>query len=158
MFFRRTARPEAMRAPIAAIAVIFVEVFRPGANIYPSSASEKTEISMRTSMCSALAVAIVAISGSAWAQVAAPASTTVAAAVAKVRFDLDTPIAVIAADPAGKAVLDKDLPGLTTHPMYEAFKNDTLKQFQPKTGGAITKDILAVTEKDLAALDTSQSR
>jgi hypothetical protein len=114
---------------------------------------------MRTSMCSALAVAIVALSGSAWAQVAAPASTAVStAAVAKVRFNLDTPIAVIAADPAGKAVLDKDLPGLTTHPMFEAFKKDTLNQFQPKTGGAITKDALAVTEKDLAALDTSQSR
>ena len=110
---------------------------------------------MRISMVSALALAsaIVAISGSAGAQEATP--TTQAA---KAALNLDTPIAVIAADPRGKAVLDKDLPGLTVHPMFEAFKNDSLRQFQPKTGGAITKDSLVVTEKDLAALDAPQNR
>lgn len=114
---------------------------------------------MRTSMCSALAVAslIAAISGSAWAQDAAPATPSPVAA-AKAPLNLDTPIAVIAADPRGKAVLDKDLPGLTIHPMFESFKNDSLKQFQPKTGGAISDDSLAATAKDLAALDRPQGR
>jgi len=102
----------------------------------------------------AAAAAIATLSGSAWAQDAAPSG----GAPAKPTLNLDTPIAVIAADPQGKAVLDKDLPGLTIHPMFEAFKNDSLRQFQPKTGGAITKDSLAVTEKDLAALDIPQGR
>ena len=114
---------------------------------------------MRTSMCGALAAAfaIATLSGSAWAQDTAPTAPAPMAA-AKAPFNLDTPIAVIAADPRGKAILDKDLPGLTVHPMFESFKNDSLKQFQPKTGGAISDDTLAMAAKDLAALDTPQSR
>ncbi len=111
---------------------------------------------MRTSIRNALAAAfaIAALSGSAWAQEAAPA----APAPAKAPLTLDTPIAVIVADPAGKAVLDKDVPGLTDHPMYERFKNDSLKQLQPKMAGAIGNDTMATTAKDLAALDASKNR
>lgn len=117
---------------------------------------------MRTSIFSALTAAslIVALSSSARAQEAVPKAsspTTVAMATAKARLDLDTPIAVIAADPGGRAVLDKDLPGLTDHPLYESFKNDTLRQFQPKTGGGVSRESLALTEKDLAALDKPQN-
>jgi len=101
-----------------------------------------------------VAAAIATLSGPVWAQDATPNG----AAPAKPSLNLDTPIAVIAADQRGRAVLDKNLPGLTTHPMYEAFKNESLRQFQPKTGGAVTKDSLVVTEKDLAALDMPQGR
>lgn len=67
-------------------------------------------------------------------------------------FTLDTPIATIAADPAGKAILDKDLPGLTSHPMYGLFKGRSLKAVQPMSGGAITDERLAQTQADLADL------
>ena len=65
-------------------------------------------------------------------------------------YDLDTPIEAIAADPAGKAVLDRDLPGLTTHPMYEQFKTMSLNDVQPMSQGAITDPALAKTKVDLA--------
>ena len=67
-------------------------------------------------------------------------------------LSLDTPIEQIAAVPAGKAVLDKDIPGLTTHPAYDQFKGMSLKEVQPMSQGAITDDMLAKTGADLAAL------
>ena len=55
---------------------------------------------------------------------AAPAPAADASAAAK--FTLDTPIEAIAADPAGKAVLDADFPGMLTHPAYDQFKGMSL--------------------------------
>lgn len=65
---------------------------------------------------------------------------------------LDSPIEDIAAVPAGKAVLDKDLPGLTSHAMYEQFKSMSLKDLQPMSQGQITEDSLKKVETDLAAI------
>ena len=65
---------------------------------------------------------------------------------------LDTPIEQIVAVPAGKAVLDKDLPGLTTHAMYDQFKTMSLKDLQPMSQGAITDDQLKKAGDDLAAV------
>ena len=45
-----------------------------------------------------------------------------------------TPIGELAADPAAKAVLDKELPGVTQHPAYDQFKGMTLRQLQPMAG------------------------
>ena len=78
------------------------------------------------------------------------ASTTTAATTTG--FTLDTPIEQIVANPAGKAVLDKDLPGLTTHPAYDQFKTMSLKEVEPMSQGALTDDMLAKTGTDLAAL------
>ena len=61
-----------------------------------------------------------------------------------------TPISELAADPAGKAALDKELPGLTEHPAYEQFKSMTLRQLQPMSGGVISDERLAAVQ---AALD-----
>lgn len=65
---------------------------------------------------------------------------------------VDTPIETIVANPAGKAVLDKDVPGLTTHAMYDSFKSMSLKALQPMSSGALSDEMLAKVETDLAAI------
>lgn len=82
------------------------------------------------------------------AQNAAPTPAAPAAS----RFNVDTPIETIAADPAGKAALDTAMPGITTHAMYEQFKAMSLKQLQPMSGGKITDEGLAKTNEALAAV------
>jgi hypothetical protein len=74
---------------------------------------------------------------------------------AQAHFTLDTPIRVLIADPAAKAVLDKDLPGLSTDENLAKFEDKSLRQFQPLTGGQLTDALLAKTGKDLAAIDGS---
>jgi len=74
------------------------------------------------------------------------------AALAQTALSLDTPIEQIVANPAGKAVLDKDLPGLSTHAMYDQFKTMSLKDLQPMSQGAITDDQLKKVGEDLAAV------
>lgn len=70
-------------------------------------------------------------------------------------LSIDTPIETLAATPSAKAVLDADIPGLTTHPMYDKFKHDSLRALAPKFGGAITDKDLAKMQADLAALPPS---
>lgn len=59
-----------------------------------------------------------------------------------------TPIADLAANPATKAVLDKHVPPLTTHPAFEQFKGMTLKALEPMSQGAITDEIIAAIQAD----------
>lgn len=82
----------------------------------------------------------------------APAPAAPAAAASTAKYSLDTPLATIVADPAAKAILDKDMPGVSTHPMFEQVKSMSLNQVAPMAGGAITADMLAQTSTDLAAL------
>lgn len=70
-------------------------------------------------------------------------------------YTLDTPIQQLAADPAAQAVLDRDLPGLTTHDRYDQFKGLSLKALQPFSGGLITDSRLAAVEAGLRALNAS---
>ena len=84
------------------------------------------------------------------AAAAAPAADAALAAAAK--FNLDTPIETMAADEKAKAVLMADLPDLLPHPSYEQFKGMSLRQVQPYSQGALTDEILAKVEKDLAAI------
>jgi hypothetical protein len=92
------------------------------------------------------------VAGTAYAQdnspTVAPAPATNATAAT---FNGDTPIETIAADPAGKAVLEKDLPHLLTHPSYETFKSMSLRQLEPYSGGALTDEQIAKVEADLKA-------
>ncbi len=81
--------------------------------------------------------------------VAAPAATTTEGTA---KFTLDTPIETIAADPAGKTVLDTDLQNITGHPMYDSFKSMSLNQVQPLSQGALTDAALAKVKTDLAAI------
>ena len=67
-------------------------------------------------------------------------------------YTLDTPIEVIAADPGGTGVLNKDIPGLLANSHYESFKGMTLKVLAALSGGRLSRQTLAQTELDLAAL------
>ena len=84
---------------------------------------------------------------------AAGAVAPAAAAATSAGLSLDTPIGEIAAAPAGKAVLDQQLPGLLTHPAYETFKAFSLKALQPYSNGLITDERLAAVEAGLKALN-----
>jgi len=86
----------------------------------------------------------------AFAQTApAPAPAAPAAAA---KFSLDTPIETIVADPKAKAILDADLPGVSTHPSYDMFKGMSLRAVQPMSNGKLTDDMLKKVETDLAAI------
>jgi len=100
---------------------------------------------MKKILTAAMVGAVMTIAAPALAQeAAAPA----AAAPAKLSAG-DTPIADIAANPAGKTALDKVLPGLTSHEAYEQFKSMSLKQVQPMSQGAITDDQIKALQSEL---------
>ncbi|NIJ19076.1 hypothetical protein FHS95_000745 [Sphingomonas naasensis] len=82
---------------------------------------------------------------------ALPAQTAPAPAAAAA-LTIDTPIEAIVAVPAGKAVLEKEMPTLLTHAMYDSFKSMSLKQLQPYSQGAITDDELARVDAGLKAI------
>jgi hypothetical protein len=108
-------------------------------------------------MKSAVLVALVALTAAPLAANAqtAPATTTTTTTTvttATPKFTLDTPIETIAADPAGKAVLDTDLQNITSHPMYDQFKQMSLAQVQPMSQGALTDAAMAKVKADLAAI------
>lgn len=65
---------------------------------------------------------------------------------------LDVPIEDIAASSSGRAILDKDFPGLCTHAMYGSFKVLTLNQIAAMSHGKITPVMLAQARTDLSAL------
>jgi len=79
---------------------------------------------------------------SAWAQ-SQPASTV---------YSEETPIEVLAADPAAAAVLNKDLPGLLTDAQYPIFKAMSLKAIQGASNGDLSKSDVEKTVADLQAL------
>jgi hypothetical protein len=110
---------------------------------------------MKIVACAAALLAVTA--APAFAQTAASATAPAAAAPAAdatvtAKFSLDTPIETIAADPAGKAVLDTDFPGMLTHPAYDQFKSMSLSAVQPMSQGAMTDAQMAKAKADLAAL------
>lgn len=82
---------------------------------------------------------------------AAPAAPVEAAKPAA-KFTLDTPIGELLVNEAAKAVLDKELPGLTQLPQLEMIKGLSLKQLQPYSDGKLTDELLAKTETSLAAI------
>ncbi|MCA3566512.1 MAG: hypothetical protein IOD07_04150 [Bradyrhizobium sp.] len=80
------------------------------------------------------------------------AQTPAPAAPAAAKFGLDTPIEQLVANEKAKAVLDADMPGLSSHPQYDMFKAMSLKQLQPMSGGSISDEILKKVETDLATI------
>lgn len=68
------------------------------------------------------------------------------------RFTLDTPIATLVADAQAKAVIDKDLPGLASHPQFENFKSMSLKDLAGFAPDKLTPEKLGKVQTDLAAL------
>ena len=98
--------------------------------------------------------ALTTLAATAQAQTApAPApAPTAAAPAAGAKFTLDTPLAELVANPAAKAVIDKDLPGLTTLDSFESFKGASLNQVAPFSDGKLTPEMLAKVATDLAAI------
>lgn len=84
---------------------------------------------------------------SAFAQAAAPTADAHASAA----LDGSSPIEAIAANPAGKAALDKNFPDLSAHPAYEQFKGMSLRDLAPLSGGIITDEKIAALEASLKA-------
>lgn len=68
------------------------------------------------------------------------------------KYNLDTPIETLMADPAAKAVMDADFPGIETHPMYDSFKGFSLRALAPLSNGKITDAMLTQVEADLAGV------
>ena len=98
-----------------------------------------------------IAAAVLTFSGWVPAQTAT-AQTPATAPATAAKFTVDTPIETIVANPAGKAVLDANMPGLTTHQMYDAFKGMSLKQLQPMSNGKITDEGLVKLGAALATI------
>ena len=67
-------------------------------------------------------------------------------------LSIDTPIVQVAADPAGRAILERDLPGLLERPEYAMFKTMSLKKLAGLSGGKLTDTKLAKVQSDLAAV------
>ncbi len=67
-------------------------------------------------------------------------------------FSLDTPVEDIVADPRGKVILDRDVPGLTANRSYFLFEEMSLSQIATVSGGRLTKATLDVVEADLSKL------
>lgn len=97
------------------------------------------------------AAALAFLAPGAFAQTA-PAPAPAAAPAVAAKFNLDTPIEELVADARAKAVLDADLPGVTTHPSYDMFKAMSLRAVQPMSNGKLTDEQLKKVETDLAAI------
>jgi hypothetical protein len=105
------------------------------------------------SLVAALTIVPAAHAQTAPAAPAAPAATAAPAQpLPAAKFNLDTPIEVLAADEKAKAVLMTDLPELLPHPSYEMFKGMSLRGVQPYSNGQLTDEILAKVEAHLAAI------
>ncbi|NYD89556.1 hypothetical protein [Sphingomonas melonis] len=68
-------------------------------------------------------------------------------------FSLDTPIADLIADPRAKAILDRDVPGMSDDPNLPKFQTLSLRKLAPLSGGQMTPALLAKIGTDLAAID-----
>lgn len=97
-----------------------------------------------------IASALLALAAPAVAQTA-PVNPGTAPAAGSFSVD-STSIEALAADPQAKAVLDKELPQLLTHPAYDQFKVMTLSQLAPMSQGSITEEKLAAIQAELAKI------
>ena len=90
---------------------------------------------------------------------AAPSETHVAtsgSAPVPASFSVQTPIDKIAADERGKAVLDRDVPGVMSNPHYMLFSCMSLSQLASMSGGRLSKSKLNQVNSDLAELSPGQ--
>ncbi|HQT47106.1 MAG: hypothetical protein B7X08_01645 [Acidocella sp. 20-63-7] len=78
------------------------------------------------------------------------------ATAARPHFSLDTPVAKIAADQRGKAVLDRDIPKLMANRSYPMFEDMSLDQIASVSGGQLTRAKLDLLQADLAQISTAQ--
>jgi hypothetical protein len=67
-------------------------------------------------------------------------------------FSLDTPVDRIAANERGKAILNRDLPGLMASSSYLLFDDMSLTEIASLSGGLLTKTKLDLVQDDLTQL------
>lgn len=65
---------------------------------------------------------------------------------------LDTPIEALIADKRSKAVLDWNMPGLSTDKNLPKFSKLSLRRLAPLSGGRLTPELLKKVEADLSAI------
>jgi hypothetical protein len=70
----------------------------------------------------------------------------------KPAFSTKTTLEKIAANPQAKAVIDAELPGFTTHPMYEQFKTMSLEALDAMFPGAVPRERIDAVDKALRAI------
>lgn len=83
-------------------------------------------------------------------QAAVPA--TAAPGKEKPPFSLKTPIERIAADPAARAILERELPGFTAHPQYEQFKAMSLDTLMAMFPNAVPQERAKAVDAALRAI------
>jgi para-nitrobenzyl esterase len=107
-----------------------------------------------TAGLSGLAIAL-AVTGAATAQ-STPSNTAAMGSMApaeKPTVDKTT-IADLLANPAAKAVVDKDLPGLTADPRLQQAMGMTLKDIEPYSEGKIDDAALTKVQQDFDAISS----
>lgn len=80
------------------------------------------------------------------------ASTAPASSATTSRFSLDTPLGELMANPAARAVVEAQIPGMDKHPSYDMAKGMSLKQIQPYASAEITDEVLTKIGTGLAAI------
>ncbi len=73
-------------------------------------------------------------------------------AVQQARPTINSTIKELLADPAAAAVLEKHLPGISTHPARPQFEGMTLAELVPVSQGQVTAEDVAAIDADLKAL------
>lgn len=107
---------------------------------------------MKSHVLSVLALAALAVACPA---VAAPA--TAEQAPAKAPYSVETtPLGVLIDNAETKAILDREIPGLTTHSNIAAAREMTLRFVQPYAADLLTDERLAKVEAALKALDAKK--
>lgn len=78
----------------------------------------------------------------------APAAPVAAAA----KLTVDSPIQDLLANDQAKAVLEANLPGISTRPDLDSFKALTLPQVAPYSGGLVTDEVIKKIADGLATI------
>ena len=104
---------------------------------------------MRSLLIAASTFALLTAHGAALAQSAPAQPAEVPPAKPSVKT---TAIADLLADPAVKAVVDKDLPGLTDDPRLQQAMSMTLTDIEPYSDGKIDDSVLAKVQADFDAI------
>lgn len=73
-------------------------------------------------------------------------------------FTVATPLDRIAADQRGRAVLERDVPGVMHNSHYALFSCMSLSQLASLSGGRLSTEKLAQVNEDLAAITFPQCR
>lgn len=68
------------------------------------------------------------------------------------KFSGHTPIEALIGNADAKAVMQKYLPDIELHPAYDMFKSMSLRDVQPMSEGALTLEMIAKIEEDLAKI------